>query len=154
MTLRLAGEEFGVVQGLDGQGRLREIAVNDGSPGLQVKQSGAAPVLKAVAAGGEYFLGCYSLTGTEQGYIRQASGGLEIASGTGHTLRLMPGSGGVVVGGPLEWGASHSELTEMADPAAPAADKARLYARDNGSGKTQLVVRFPTGAVQVLATEP
>lgn len=43
---------------------------------------------------------------------------------------------------------------EQADPAAPAADGARLYAKDNGSGKTQLVVRFPTGAVQVLATEP
>ena len=46
------------------------------------------------------------------------------------------------------------ELDEMADPAAPGADKARLFARDNGSGKTQLAVRFPTGAVQVLATEP
>jgi hypothetical protein len=29
-----------------------------------------------------------------------------------------------------------------------------LYAKDNGSGKTQLVVRFASGAVQVLATEP
>lgn len=46
------------------------------------------------------------------------------------------------------------EFPEIADPAAPAANKARLYTRDNGSGKTQLCVRFPTGAVQVLATEP
>lgn len=41
-----------------------------------------------------------------------------------------------------------------ADPAAPGADHARLFTRDNGSGKTQLCVRFPTGAVQVIATEP
>ncbi len=44
--------------------------------------------------------------------------------------------------------------TERADPAATAANQAVVYARDNGSGKTQLCVRFNTGAVQVLATEP
>ena len=49
-------------------------------------------------------------------------------------------------------GAEH--FFEQTDPAAPAANEALLYARDNGSGKTQLCVRFPTGAVQVLATEP
>lgn len=43
---------------------------------------------------------------------------------------------------------------EQADPAAPAANTARLFSRDNGAGKTQLCVRFPTGAVQVIATEP
>jgi hypothetical protein len=48
-----------------------------------------------------------------------------------------------------------AEITELAsDPAAPSANKARLYTKDNGAGKTQLVVRFPTGAVQVIATEP
>lgn len=51
-------------------------------------------------------------------------------------------------------GGSFVEMREMSDPAAPAADRARLFTRDNGSGKTQVCVRFPTGAVQVLATEP
>lgn len=46
------------------------------------------------------------------------------------------------------------EFSEVAAPAAPAANKSRLFTQDNGSGKTQLAVRFPTGAVQVLATEP
>lgn len=46
------------------------------------------------------------------------------------------------------------DFNETGDPSAGAANHARLYARDNGSGKTQLVVRFPTGAVQVIATEP
>lgn len=40
------------------------------------------------------------------------------------------------------------------DPDAPGANKGVLYFKDNGSGKTQLAVRFNTGAVQVLATEP
>jgi len=45
-------------------------------------------------------------------------------------------------------------LTEQSDPSAPSSNQATMYVRDNGSGKTQLCVRFPTGAVQVLATEP
>jgi hypothetical protein len=49
---------------------------------------------------------------------------------------------------------SYLQLAEIADPAAPAANFGRLYVRDNGSGKSQICVRFPTGVVQVLATEP
>jgi hypothetical protein len=45
-------------------------------------------------------------------------------------------------------------LTERADPSAPSGNNAYFYCRDGGSGKTQLVVRFPTGAIQVIATEP
>lgn len=41
-----------------------------------------------------------------------------------------------------------------ADPSAPSSANGVLYVRDNGAGKAQLCVRFATGAVQVLATEP
>lgn len=52
-------------------------------------------------------------------------------------------------------GTRHIELLELGgDAAAGATNSARLYVKDNGSGKTQLCVRFPTGAVAVLATEP
>jgi pectate lyase-like protein len=40
------------------------------------------------------------------------------------------------------------------DPGGPSTGKARLFMRDNGSGKTQFCVRFATGAIHVLATEP
>jgi hypothetical protein len=46
------------------------------------------------------------------------------------------------------------QFLERTDPSAPVSNNAFLYCRDNGSGKTQLVARFPTGAVQVIATEP
>lgn len=46
------------------------------------------------------------------------------------------------------------EFTEVADPSVPASNKARLYVRDNGSGKTQLCALFPSGASQCFATEP
>jgi hypothetical protein len=51
--------------------------------------------------------------------------------------------------------ANYQEMIEVAvGPSAPATDKARLFMRDNGAGKTQFCVRFATGAVQVLATQP
>lgn len=51
-------------------------------------------------------------------------------------------------------GGYHEVVEQGSDPAAPAANGARLFAKDNGSGKTQLCVRFNSGAVQVIATEP
>jgi hypothetical protein len=46
------------------------------------------------------------------------------------------------------------EMGEITNPAAPIANRARLFIRDNGLGKTQLCVRFNTGAVHVIATQP
>ena len=45
-------------------------------------------------------------------------------------------------------------FTEQSDPSAPAANTGVIFCRDNGSGKTQFCVRFASGAVQVIATEP
>lgn len=54
----------------------------------------------------------------------------------------------------LRIGGVHIEMVEMTAPGAPAADGARLYAVDNGAGKTQLMVRFGSGAAQQIAIEP
>lgn len=75
-------------------------------------------------------------------------------STTAGDLTLNPNGDVALSGNNLVQGAAFVEQGEIADPAAPAANNARLYARDNGSSKTQLIVRFPTGAVQVIATEP
>jgi hypothetical protein len=45
------------------------------------------------------------------------------------------------------------EMPEVTAPAAPGGNKARLFVRDDGSGHTQLCVRFNTGGVKVLATQ-
>jgi len=45
-------------------------------------------------------------------------------------------------------------LKETTAPAAPAADCVNLWVQDNGAGKTQLMVRFATGAAIQLAIEP
>lgn len=55
----------------------------------------------------------------------------------------------------LVLGDRYVDLVELsADPAAPAANGGRLYLKDNGSGKTLLCVRFASGAVQTVATQP
>jgi hypothetical protein len=57
-------------------------------------------------------------------------------------------------GGNSRWGAGYHEMSEMTAPSAGAANTARLFTRDNGSGKTQLCVIFNTGAIVVIATQP
>lgn len=39
-------------------------------------------------------------------------------------------------------------------PSAPVANSGVFFLQDNGAGKMQLCARFPTGAIQVIATEP
>lgn len=75
----------------------------------------------------------------------------EISTGT--TARLKIGSSEVEPTVPIKT-TSYFDLVEMTAPAAPAANTARLYVEDNGAGKTRLMVRFPTGAVQQLSVEP
>ena len=45
------------------------------------------------------------------------------------------------------------DFQETSVPSAPGANEARLLVRDNGSGKTQLVILFPSGSAIVIATE-
>ncbi|MBI4236373.1 MAG: hypothetical protein HY688_03340 [Chloroflexi bacterium] len=45
MPLKLAGEEIGAIQGLDGQGWLREIAASDSLPALKINQAGVGRLL-------------------------------------------------------------------------------------------------------------
>ena len=50
--------------------------------------------------------------------------------------------------------ASAISLAERAGAPGGQPNTGRLYVRDNGSGKSQLVIQFATGAIQVIATEP
>jgi hypothetical protein len=77
--------------------------------------------------------------------------------GAGAAIYLLSGKPIVLGDGTGTHGAGNGtplEFTEQSDADAPADDKARLYLRDNGAGKTQLVCRFNTGAIQVIATQP
>lgn len=52
------------------------------------------------------------------------------------------------------FGSNWVSFDERSNPGGGGADSCRLYARDNGAGKTQLCAVFNTGAVIVLATQP
>ena len=57
--------------------------------------------------------------------------------------------------GPVTGPVNVIPMTEQgADLPAPSTNNGVVYMKDNGGGKTQLVVRFQTGAVQVISTEP
>lgn len=46
------------------------------------------------------------------------------------------------------------EYIEQTAPSAPSADRVRVYAQDNGAGKTQLMALFSSGAAQQIAIQP
>jgi hypothetical protein len=78
----------------------------------------------------------------------------ELLASTGN-IDLKPANGGYVNVGSVGAGANgYIIMSERTDPAAPGVNQAALYTRDNGAGKTQIVARFNTGAVVVIATEP
>lgn len=72
------------------------------------------------------------------------SGDIGIERSAAGVLKITDGSTG---GGSVD-------LLEMSEPAAPSANTGRLFVQDNGSGKSQLCIRFASGASQVIATEP
>lgn len=84
-----------------------------------------------------------------------AGSGITLAAETAGTggdnlnVTLTPaGTGGVVIG------ANYQQFAEMTAPAAGAANTVRLFAQDNGAGKTQLMAIFASGAAQQVAIEP
>jgi hypothetical protein len=79
--------------------------------------------------------------------------GLEVSGGN-MGIRVSTGTGYAgLFSGPIF--ADYQDLSQLSnDPPAPGPTNARVFARNNGAGKMQLCVRFPTGAVQVIATEP
>lgn len=88
--------------------------------------------------------------------IKNISGGNNLVAGSGKLLLTTSGGNPVQLdaNAPMDIAENHILMSEIGDPSAPASNKAILYTKDNGAGKTQLVARFPTGAVQVIATEP
>ena len=79
-----------------------------------------------------------------------SANGVAFRNGSGGTLYWSITSAGILSSST----GTYFQMTEMTAPAAPAADRVRIYAEDNGSGKTRLMALFATGAAQVIAVEP
>ena len=97
---------------------------------------------------------------TDSVAIRETSGftnGAKLAFLTAanatHALLKTPNSGVLNLSDGAGGGATF-ELEEQTAPSAPSANAVRIYAVDNGSGKTQLMALFASGAAQQIAIEP
>lgn len=80
----------------------------------------------------------------DTGLERAAAGVVKFTNGNG-TLADFSARRGAI--------SEYLDAVEMAAPAAPAANTARIYAEDSG-GKTRLMVVFPSGSAQQIAIEP
>ena len=95
------------------------------------------------------------------GTARQANMGLNrfaddvwsLSNGTTEWLRVNLVSGGLAVTGSIS-ATDYIAGAEQTPPSAPAANGYRIFAQDNGAGKTQLMVIFASGAAQQIAIEP
>jgi len=91
-------------------------------------------------------------TGTARGLLLD-TGGRVASINIGGTYNTVAVSGILTTNSVFTVG-TYIEASEMTAPSAPSADKVRIYAEDNGSGKTRLMAIFPSGAAQQIAIEP
>lgn len=95
MALKLAGEEYSVVQGLDGQGWLRKVSVNESTPALILEQGGSGYILH-LKAGASTVL--YADSNEIKANRQLNMGGYpinkleELAAYSGYHLTLKPGA--------------------------------------------------------------
>lgn len=79
---------------------------------------------------------------------------LDFGDGSTSAISIPAAAGQITMGAGFNYGANYNQFTEMTAPAAGATNTVRIYAEDNGAGKTRLMAIFPTGAAQQIAIEP
>jgi len=93
-------------------------------------------------------LDLFDSTASKHKFIRSLNSVLQVINDAHNTvIWSLDDLGAMTVG-------SYIEGTEQTAPAAPAANGYRIFAQDNGAGKTQLMVIFSSGAAQQLAIQP
>lgn len=85
-------------------------------------------------------------TAADAALMRNAAGVVEVNNGTATAYRDLKLRNLLNV--------EYHQMTEMTAPAAPATNSVRIYAEDNGSGKTRLMALFASGVAQQIAIEP
>lgn len=118
-----------------------------------IEASSFVPTSSTVPTNGVFLGAANSVsiaTNSAEHWMVNASGNLNPVGSKGIGSGAAPVS--EVVSGTLAL-TGYIEGTEQVAPSAPAANKFRLFAQDNGAGKTQLMVQFATGVAIQLAIE-
>jgi len=152
-TLTNSGTRTIIYGNVGSSGPVSNAAVLHDSLAITSKAGSAGEIFRAnpnAAVGGAWGIGVYGAGADQDVYIKLHGGILAGSTGSSE-LTMKSGVAGTLFAAFGDYGV---DLPEISAPAAPDANTGRLYVRDNGAGKTQLVIRFPTGAVQVIATEP
>ncbi len=107
-----------------------------------------------IAGGDLYVFGGASTGNATPGtiYFQTANTGASGASVNSKQNRLVINTG--ITANVLVTATVGMELIEQTAPSAPSTNRVRVYAEDNGSGKTRLMALFPSGAAQQVAIEP
>ena len=141
-----------------GTGAQRALYLNGGSHVFGIGAAPSGAYTWTIAASGGHLV-----AGVDNTYDIGASGAnrprdLWIANQiyAGNGVRADGANGLQALSGPISAIGANGrlELAEVSAPAAPSADRVRIFAQDNGAGKTQLMALFATGAAQQIAIEP
>lgn len=167
MALRLAGEEFSVLQGLDALGWLREVVANDGEPGLRIDQQGAGDIVDfqdggtsafKIGDGGPAILGVVLDVRQPLKNTGSVNGGAVAVDDTfavigGNNLRLDNASGeGVLYGDPSKNTWIVKERDAHVSDGNVAEDLAYLYVYNDGAGTRQFVIKYKDGGTVYTGT--
>ena len=149
-SIRLTGTSSGAAYIYsDTQFRLAALAVgfdNNGGAGLMIGSIPSAGSTTITAFGG---WGPNGLSSTGTRYIGFNSG-ISVAP----DARFHRTAAGIVRYSADGTAGATLEFAEQTAPSAPSANFVRIYAEDNGAGKTRLMALFATGAAQQIAIEP
>lgn len=137
--LIFGGLSVGITFGVDEDGSLLVRRLNSSAFGLCMGSRGGS-------AGQSLTLGASTTLAFSS--ANQPDGDATIDAGF---FRTAAGVIGIVDGAT---GGAAMQFKEQTAPAAPAADNVRIYAEDDGAGKTRLMARFATGAAVQIAIEP
>jgi hypothetical protein len=96
----------------------------------------------------------FSVTANTNEIVFNGDGRISRQSGFGGVIFGADNSISIGAAGSQAIFGGYQQLTEMTAPAAPAANGVRIYAEDDGAGKTRLMARFATGAAVQIAIEP
>jgi len=131
--------------------------------GTEAGGTGAVRALALYSLGG-YFITQSGSGGATRARIWNANNTATVdfyPSRSGAAIATMEAGHAVIGIGPSDGAYVHKfradgsmEFSEVSAPAAPATNNVRIYAEDNGAGKTRLMARFATGAAVQVAIEP
>lgn len=115
------------------------------------------PFLQQLNAAGDYFVNLAYLDSADRVHLGAdvvvSGSSLYVGSESGVKLTNVGGAG-LELSRSNRGGAFLTGTTVASDPAPPAPNGWKLYAKDNGTGKTQLCAEFSSGSPQCFAREP